>query len=174
MLECFKAKEKMTGLMGRLMSFASLRYYQMTTDSSRTKLLSDIQDRITARNSDNNIDPAEAQAYNLLFDMQFLIRYTNFIVNQGRGIVTSLEHIKYYFLYKSPANNRLLVYNEKGKLKGRPDTNYADNYDKDKALGLLALEDKSVTYKIKSSVKYFLKFIQSNFLYSELISNTTF
>ena len=47
MLTCLKAQEKITGLMGRLMSFASLRYYQMTTDVSRTKLLSDIQDKIT-------------------------------------------------------------------------------------------------------------------------------
>ena len=47
MLVCLKAQEKITGLMGRLMSFAGLRYYQMTTDVSRTKLLSDIQDKIT-------------------------------------------------------------------------------------------------------------------------------
>jgi oligoendopeptidase F len=47
MLICLKAQEKLTGLMGRLMSFASLRYYQMTTDVSRTKLLSDIQESIT-------------------------------------------------------------------------------------------------------------------------------
>ena len=47
MLQCLKAQEKITGLMGRLMSFAGLRYYQMTTDVSRTKLLSDIQDKIT-------------------------------------------------------------------------------------------------------------------------------
>ena len=47
MLICLKSQEKITGLMGRLMSFAALRYYQMTTDVSRTKLLSDIQDKIT-------------------------------------------------------------------------------------------------------------------------------
>ena len=47
MLACLKAQEKITGLMGRLMSFAGLRYYQMTTDASRTKFLSDIQDKIT-------------------------------------------------------------------------------------------------------------------------------
>jgi oligoendopeptidase F len=44
---CLKAQEKITGLMGRLMSFAALRYYQETTDVSRTKFLSDIQDKIT-------------------------------------------------------------------------------------------------------------------------------
>ena len=47
MLICLRSQEKITGLMGRLMSFAALRYYQMTTDVSRTKLLSDIQDKIT-------------------------------------------------------------------------------------------------------------------------------
>ena len=47
MLICLKSQEKITRLMGRLMSFAALRYYQMTTDVSRTKLLSDIQDKIT-------------------------------------------------------------------------------------------------------------------------------
>ena len=47
MLICLKSQEKITGLMGRLMSFAALRYYQMTTDVSRTKLLGDIQDKIT-------------------------------------------------------------------------------------------------------------------------------
>ena len=47
MLICLKAQEKLTGLMGRLMSYAGLRYYQMTTGVSRTKLLSDIQERIT-------------------------------------------------------------------------------------------------------------------------------
>jgi oligoendopeptidase F len=47
MLICLRSKEKITGLMGRLMSFAALRYYQMTTDVSRTKLLSDLQDKIT-------------------------------------------------------------------------------------------------------------------------------
>ena len=73
--------------------------------------------------------------------MQFLIRYTNYIVNQGRGIVTSLEHIKYYFLYKSPANNRLLKYNKLGKEKGSSDPNYADNYDKHPTEKLQALPE---------------------------------
>ena len=51
MLQCIQSHEKITGLMGRLMSFASLRYYQLTTDPSRTKLLSDIQDKITESSS---------------------------------------------------------------------------------------------------------------------------
>ena len=32
---------------GKIMSFASLRYYQLTTDSQRTKFMSDMQDRVT-------------------------------------------------------------------------------------------------------------------------------
>ncbi len=47
MLQCIQSHENIANLMGRLMSFASLRYYQLTTDPSRTKLLSDIQDQIT-------------------------------------------------------------------------------------------------------------------------------
>ena len=47
MLDCLKAQEKINGLMGRLMSYASLRYYKKTSDNSRTKFLSDIQDKIT-------------------------------------------------------------------------------------------------------------------------------
>ena len=47
MLRCLQDQEKINGLMGRLMSFASLRYYQMTTDTTRAKFLSDIQDKIT-------------------------------------------------------------------------------------------------------------------------------
>lgn len=47
MLECMHHQENLQLLMGRLMSFASLRYYQMTTDPSRTKFLSDIQEKIT-------------------------------------------------------------------------------------------------------------------------------
>ncbi len=47
MLDCMNHQEKLQSLMGRLMSFASLRYYQLTTDSKRTKFLSDIQEKIT-------------------------------------------------------------------------------------------------------------------------------
>ena len=51
MLECLHAQEKINGLMGRLMSFASLQYYQLTTDTTRAKFLSDIQDKITEYSS---------------------------------------------------------------------------------------------------------------------------
>ncbi|SNR55856.1 M3 family oligoendopeptidase [Puniceibacterium sediminis] len=39
--------EKIENIAGRIMSFAGLRYYQLTTDSSRTKFLSDTQEKIT-------------------------------------------------------------------------------------------------------------------------------
>jgi len=87
-----------------------------------------------------------------LFNMQFLIRYTNFIVNQGRGIVTSLEHIKYYFLYKSPGQDRLKQYNEMGN-SGKEDV-YKTGYNKGPGTStskMSKLIDNSVTYKIESS-----------------------
>jgi hypothetical protein len=37
-------------------------------------------------------------------------KYINFICNQGKAIVTSLEHLKYFFLYRT---NGLDNYNQK-------------------------------------------------------------
>ncbi|SMX43733.1 M3 family oligoendopeptidase [Maliponia aquimaris] len=39
--------ERIEAVAGRIMSFAGLRYYQLTTDSERTKFLSDCQEKIT-------------------------------------------------------------------------------------------------------------------------------
>jgi oligoendopeptidase F len=47
MLDCIQRDEKITGISGRLMSYAGLRYYQQTTDGQRAKFLSDMQDKIT-------------------------------------------------------------------------------------------------------------------------------
>ncbi len=47
MLACIRAYEEIDIIAGRLMSFAGLRYYQMTTDSSRAKFMADAQDRVT-------------------------------------------------------------------------------------------------------------------------------
>ena len=47
MLTCVQRNEKISNVAGRVMSFASLRYYQMTTDEDRTKFLSDAQEKIT-------------------------------------------------------------------------------------------------------------------------------
>ncbi|WP_306115679.1 MULTISPECIES: M3 family oligoendopeptidase [unclassified Roseovarius] len=47
LLECIHRDEKISNIAGRIMSFASLRYYQLTTDGDRTKFLSDCQEKIT-------------------------------------------------------------------------------------------------------------------------------
>ncbi|MWB77764.1 M3 family oligoendopeptidase [Pseudooceanicola sp. 216_PA32_1] len=46
-LACVHRNEKIQSIAGRIMSFAGLRYYQMTTDGGRAKFMSDMQDRIT-------------------------------------------------------------------------------------------------------------------------------
>ncbi len=48
MLEAVKRYERIDVIAGRIMSYAGLRYYQITTDSERAKFMSDCQDRITA------------------------------------------------------------------------------------------------------------------------------
>ena len=47
MFICVTRKEKISTIGGRVMSYAGLRYYQMTTDGERSKFLSDCQERIT-------------------------------------------------------------------------------------------------------------------------------
>ncbi len=47
MLECVERHEKIDMIQGRIMSFAGLRYYQMTTDAHRAKFMADCQDKIT-------------------------------------------------------------------------------------------------------------------------------
>jgi len=47
MLACIRRYEDIDITAGRLMSYAGLRYYQMTTDSSRAKFMADAQDRVT-------------------------------------------------------------------------------------------------------------------------------
>ncbi|MCA2010185.1 M3 family oligoendopeptidase [Cereibacter sphaeroides] len=47
MLKCIRDYEEIDIIAGRLMSFAGLRYYQMTTDSERAKFMADAQDRVT-------------------------------------------------------------------------------------------------------------------------------
>ena len=46
-LECVQRHERIETVAGRLMSFAGLRYYQLTTDAGRAKFLSDTQEKIT-------------------------------------------------------------------------------------------------------------------------------
>ena len=47
MLDCVLRYEKIDVVAGRIMSFAGLRYYQVTTDAERAKFMSDCQDKIT-------------------------------------------------------------------------------------------------------------------------------
>ncbi|GGL84196.1 oligoendopeptidase F [Pseudooceanicola nanhaiensis] len=46
-LDCVKRNERIQSVAGRIMSYAGLRYYQLTTDAGRAKFMSDMQDRIT-------------------------------------------------------------------------------------------------------------------------------
>ncbi|MFZ5965104.1 M3 family oligoendopeptidase [Thalassococcus sp. BH17M4-6] len=46
-LDAVHRHEKIENIAGRIMSFAGLRYYQLTTDAARTKFLSDTQEKIT-------------------------------------------------------------------------------------------------------------------------------
>ncbi|MDC0136377.1 M3 family oligoendopeptidase [Sulfitobacter sp.] len=47
LLECVLRNEKINQIAGRIMSYAGLRYYQLTTDSGRAKFMSDMQEKIT-------------------------------------------------------------------------------------------------------------------------------
>ena len=47
LLACIHRDEKISNIAGRVMSYAGLRYHQITTDGGRAKFLSDCQERIT-------------------------------------------------------------------------------------------------------------------------------
>ncbi len=47
LLTAVQRNEKISEIAGRIMSFAGLRYYQITTDAGRAKFISDCQDKIT-------------------------------------------------------------------------------------------------------------------------------
>ena len=47
MLDCVLRNERINAVAGRIMSFAGLRYYQLTIDDDRTKFMSDMQEKIT-------------------------------------------------------------------------------------------------------------------------------
>ena len=47
LLDCVLRNEKINQIAGRVMSFAGLRYYQLTTDAGRAKFMSDCQEKIT-------------------------------------------------------------------------------------------------------------------------------
>jgi oligoendopeptidase F len=47
LLDCVLRNEKINAIAGRIMSYAGLRYYQLTTDADRAKFMSDMQEKIT-------------------------------------------------------------------------------------------------------------------------------
>ena len=47
LLTCVQRQEKINAISGRIMSYAGLRYHQLTTDGERTKFMSDLQVKIT-------------------------------------------------------------------------------------------------------------------------------
>ncbi|MCH2163547.1 MAG: M3 family oligoendopeptidase [Marinovum sp.] len=47
LLDCVHRNERINQIAGRIMSFAGLRYYQLTTDGERAKFMSDMQEAIT-------------------------------------------------------------------------------------------------------------------------------
>jgi oligoendopeptidase F len=47
LLRCVHRNEQISAIAGRIMSFAGLRYYQMTIDAERAKFMSDAQEKIT-------------------------------------------------------------------------------------------------------------------------------
>ncbi len=81
MLNCVLRNERINTIAGRIMSFAGLRYYQLTVDGDRTKFMSDMQEKITEFTTPlvfftlelNRIDDAALQA--LLNANDALTRY---------------------------------------------------------------------------------------------------
>ena len=81
MLNCVLRNERINTIAGRIMSFAGLRYYQLTVDGDRTKFMSDMQEKITDFTTPlvfftlelNRIDDAALQA--LLNANDALTRY---------------------------------------------------------------------------------------------------
>ena len=47
LLACVLRNEKINSIAGRIMSYAGLRYYQLTTDAERAKFMADMQEKIT-------------------------------------------------------------------------------------------------------------------------------
>ena len=47
MLDCVSRYERIDAVAGRIMSYAGLRHYQLTTDAERAKFLGDMQDKVT-------------------------------------------------------------------------------------------------------------------------------
>ncbi|SLN73796.1 Oligoendopeptidase F, plasmid [Roseivivax jejudonensis] len=79
-LEMVHRHERIEAVAGRIMSFAGLRYYQDTTDPARTKMLSDMQEKITGYTTPLvfftlELNRVPDDAYAALFEDAELARY---------------------------------------------------------------------------------------------------
>ena len=71
LLTCVLRDEKINGIAGRIMSYAGLRYYQLTVDAERAKFMADMQEKITVFTTPlvfftleiNRIDDAQLAAH---------------------------------------------------------------------------------------------------------------
>lgn len=72
--------------------------------------------------------------------VKIILAYVNLIVKQGKGIVTTLEHLKYLFLYRTGGHIGLINYNETHK--SDPNKQFNDK-----------LATESQTYTIKKQIK---------------------
>ncbi len=94
-------------------SYASL--INITTDSSEDMLL---KKRLININDGGFKDSKKAINISIIVLILGVIsHYVNIIVNQGKGIVTTLEHLKYFFLYNTAEHQKLKDYNEAEKAK---------------------------------------------------------
>lgn len=66
--------------------------------------------KIFTENDSNDIKKANSKIY-VMFVLTVIVKYIDIIVNQGQGIITTLEHLKYFFLYNSAQHMQLLRYN---------------------------------------------------------------
>lgn len=50
-----------------------------------------------------------------MFLTKLVLSYVNLVINQGKGIVSTLEHLKFFFLHNTPNQERLIQYNSQQK-----------------------------------------------------------
>lgn len=79
--------------------------------------------------------------------LKVILGYVNLIVKQGKGIVTTLEHLKYLFLYRTSEHIGLIDYNTQNK--PQPELSDKRFYYDEAARNLIS---KSVTYPITQKI----------------------
>lgn len=60
--------------------------------------------------NDGNIENDYLAIY-YMFLTKLVLSYVNLVINQGKGIVSTLEHLKFFFLHNTPNQERLIQYN---------------------------------------------------------------